>query len=43
MDEIVLYDMKYPKIHKDWNYKKSVTKMRKLVFSCKNISFEILQ
>ena len=27
MDEIVLYDMKSPKIPKDWNYKKSVIKM----------------
>ena len=27
MDEIVLYDMKSPKIPKDWNYKKSVTKI----------------
>ena len=43
MDEIVLYDMKSPKIPKDWNYKKSVTKMRKLVVSWKNISVEILQ
>ena len=43
MDDIVLYDMKSPKIPKDWNYKKSVTKMRKLVVSWKNISVEILQ
>ena len=43
MDEIVLYDMKSPKIPKDWNYKKSVIKMRKLVVNWKNISVEILQ
>jgi len=43
MDEIVLYDMKTPKIPKYWNYKKSFTKMRKLVVSWKNISVEILQ
>jgi hypothetical protein len=43
MDEIVLYDMKSPKIPKDWNYKKSVTKMRKLVVNWKTISVEILQ
>ena len=27
MDDIILYDIKSPKIPKDWNYKKSVTKM----------------
>ena len=27
MDEIVLYDMKSPKIPKDWDYKKSVWKI----------------
>ena len=43
MDEIVLYNMKAPKIPKDWNYKKSVIKMRKLVVNWKNISVEILQ
>ena len=43
MDDIVLYDMKSPRIPKDWNYKKSVIKMRKLVVNWKNISVEILQ
>jgi len=43
MDDIVLYDMKSPKIPKDWDYKKSVTKMKKLVVNWKNISVEILQ
>jgi hypothetical protein len=43
MDDIVLYDMKSPKIPKDWDYKKSVTKMKKLVVNWKTISIEILQ
>jgi hypothetical protein len=42
MDDIVLYDMKSPKIPKDWDYKKSVTKMKKLVVNWKTISIEIL-
>ena len=43
MDYIVLYDKKSPRIPKDWNYKKSVTKMKKLVVNWKNILIEILQ
>jgi len=44
MDEIVTYELRgNPKIPKNWNYKKSVTKMKKLVFSWKNISVEILE
>ena len=43
MDDIVLYDMKSPIIPKDWDYEKSVTKMKKLVVNWKNISVEILQ
>ena len=36
MDEIVIYEKKSPKIPKEWNYKKSVTKMKKLVVNWKN-------
>ena len=44
MDEIVLYEIKRsPKIPQNWNYRKSVTKMKKLVFSWKSISVEILE
>jgi hypothetical protein len=44
MDEIVTYELgENPKIPKNWNYKKSVTKMKKLVFSWKSISVEILE
>ncbi len=43
MDDIVLVEIKNPKIPKDWDYKKSVTKMRRLVVNWKSISIEILQ
>lgn len=43
MDDIVLLDIKNPKIPKEWNYRKSVTKMRRLVLNWKTISIEILQ
>jgi hypothetical protein len=44
MDDIVLYDIKRsPKIPQNWDYRKSVKKMKKLVFSWKNISVEILE
>ncbi len=43
MDDIVLYDIKSLKIHKDWDYKNSVAKMNKLVVNMKKISIEILQ
>jgi len=43
MDDIVLIEIKNPKIPKDWDYKKSVTKMRRLVVNWKSISIEILQ
>ena len=43
MDDIVLFEIKNPKIPKDWDYKKSVTKMRRLVVNWKSISIEILQ
>jgi hypothetical protein len=43
MDEIVLIEMNSrPKVPKGWNYKKSVTKMRKLILSWKHISVDIL-
>jgi hypothetical protein len=43
MDEIVLFEMNSkPKIPKDWNYRKSVVKMKRLVLNWKNISVEIL-
>ena len=43
MDEIVLLEMNSkPKIPKDWNYRKSVVKMKRLVLNWKNISVEIL-
>lgn len=43
MDEIVLFEMNgKPKVPKDWNYRKSVTKMKRLVLNWKNISIEIL-
>ncbi len=43
MDDIVLIEMgSNLKIPKDWNYKKSVTKMKRLVLNWKNISIEIL-
>ena len=43
MDDIVLIEMDSKlKIPKDWNYKKSVTKMKRLVLNWKNISIEIL-
>jgi hypothetical protein len=43
MDDIVLYEISNPKIPKEWNYRKSVTKMRRLVLNWKSISIEILQ
>jgi len=43
MDDIVLFEIKNPKIPKNWDYKKSVTKMRRLVMNWKSISIEILQ
>ena len=44
MDEIILYELKRnSKVPKNWSYSKSVTKMKKLVFSWKNISVEILE
>jgi hypothetical protein len=43
MDEIVLFEMTgKPKVPKDWNYRKSVSKMKRLVLSWKSISIEIL-
>ena len=41
MDNIVLYDIKSPKIYKDWGYKKSVTKRKKLSVNWGIISIEI--
>ncbi len=43
MDNIVLYDIKSPKIYKDWGYKKSVAKRKKLSVNWGIISIEILQ
>lgn len=42
MDEIVLNEIKVVSVPQDWNYTKSVKKMRRLVLSWKNISVEIL-
>lgn len=44
MDEIILHKLKQnPKVPKNWEYKRSVNKMKKLVFSWKSISVEILE
>jgi hypothetical protein len=43
MDDIVLIEMNSKMIiPKDWNYRKSVTKMKRLVLNWKSISIEIL-
>lgn len=43
MDELVLLEMgSKPRLPKDWNYRKSVKKMKRLVLNWKNISVEIL-
>lgn len=43
MDDIVLIEMNSKLIiPKDWNYRKSVTKMKRLVLNWKSISIEIL-
>lgn len=44
MDDLVLYEIKSPKRPpRDWNYKRSVKKMKRLVLNWKDISVEILQ
>ena len=43
MDELVLLEMgSKPRLPKDWDYRKSVKKMKKLVLNWRNISVEIL-
>ena len=43
MDELVLLDMNSkPRVPRDWDYRKSVKKMKRLVLNWRNISVEIL-
>jgi len=43
MDELVLLEIdSKPRLPKNWNYRKSVKKMKRLVLNWKNISVEIL-
>jgi hypothetical protein len=42
MDEIIIYEMGETQIPNEWSYENSVSKMRGLVLSWKNISIEIL-
>jgi len=43
MDELLLLEMgSKPRLPKDWNYRKSVKKLKRLVLNWKNISVEIL-
>lgn len=43
MDELVLLDMNSrPRVPRNWDYRKSVKKMKRLVLNWRNISVEIL-